>query len=103
MLHNYFVTSIRYLRRHTAFAWINLIGLATGLCLSFFSFLFVRFEFSYDSFNKNIDRTYRVVTDVKTPNGTIFESSWGPLAAAIQASCPEVQQATHFFVDYMIV
>jgi len=103
MLHNYLVTSIRYLRRHKAFAWINLIGLATGLCLSFFAFLFVRFEFSYDSFNKNIDRTYRVVTDVKTPNGTVFESTWGPLAAAIQRSCPEVQQATHFFLDYIIV
>jgi putative ABC transport system permease protein len=103
MLQNYVLISFRYLRRHKTFTWINLIGLALGLCLSFFAFLFVDFEYSYDAFNTDVDRTYRVVTDVNTQNGTIFEGSWGPLAAAIQTSCPEVQKATHFFLDYVIL
>ena len=103
MLRNYFITSFRYLRSHKSYAWINLIGLATGLCVSFFAYKFVRFELSYDSFNKNTDRIYRIVTDVKTQHGTIYESSWGPLAATILENCPEVEQATHFFLDYMVI
>jgi putative ABC transport system permease protein len=103
MLRNFFLTSLRYLQRHKAFAWINLVGLAIGLCVSFLAYVFVNFELSYDRFNEKADRIYRVVTDAETPQGTVFESSWGPLAASIKSSCPEVEQTTHFFLDYLII
>jgi hypothetical protein len=74
-----------------------------GLCVSFFAYVFVSFELAYDTFNKKADRIYRVVADVETSQGTVFENSWGPLAAAIRSSCPEVQHATHFFLDYLII
>lgn len=103
MLRNNFKTAFRYLWNHKIFSGINLIGLATGLCVCFFALLYVHFELSYDNYNKNEDRIYRLVTDVKTSSGTNYESTSAPMAPALQAAFPEVQAATRVFLDYLIV
>ncbi len=103
MLKNNFKTAFRYLWSHKIFSGINLIGLATGLCVCFFALLYVHFELSYDNYNQKGDRIYRLVTDLKTSAGTNYESASAPMAPAIQASFPEVQAATRIFLDYLIV
>jgi putative ABC transport system permease protein len=103
MIKNNFKTAFRYLWNHKVFSGINLIGLATGLCVSFFALLYVHFELSYDNYNKNADRIYRLVTDVETSAGTNYESTSAPMAPAIKAAFPEVQAATRVFLDYLIV
>ena len=103
MLKNNFKTAFRYLWSHKVFSGINLIGLATGLCVSFFAILYVHFELSYDNYNKDADRIYRLVTDVETSAGTNYESTSAPMAPAITAAFPEVQAATRVFLDYLIV
>lgn len=103
MLRNNFKTAFRYLWNHKMFSGINLIGLATGLCVCFFALLYVHFELSYDNYNKNADRIYRLVTDIKTSAGTNYESTSAPMAPAIQSAFPEVQASTRIFLDYLIV
>ncbi|PZR40157.1 MAG: cell division protein FtsX [Azospira oryzae] len=103
MIKNYFVTAFRYLLKHKSYAAINVVGLAAGLSVCFFAFLYVQFEYSYDTFHTKADRIYRVVTDVHTANGIMYESSHGPLAAAIRETCPEAEAVTHLFLDYLLV
>ncbi|MCR8558737.1 ABC transporter permease [Mucilaginibacter sp. BJC16-A38] len=103
MLKNYFKTSLRYFINHKAFSTINIIGLSTGICVCFFALLYVQFELSRDSYNKQADNIYRLVTDVKTPVGVNYESTSAPMAAAVQAAFPEVKIATRIFMDDMII
>ena len=103
MLRNYFKTSLRYLQNHKAYSLINLSGLALGMCVCFFALVYVDFELSYDTHHEKADRIYRVVTDVQTSTGTTYESSHGPLVATIRESFPEVEAATHIFLDYLII
>ncbi|MDP9077900.1 MAG: ABC transporter permease [Bacteroidota bacterium] len=103
MLKNYFKTSLRYFINHKGFSIINIIGLSTGICVCFFALLYVQFELSRDSYNKQADNIYRLVTDIKTPVGINYESTSAPMAAAIQATFPEVKIATRVFMDDMII
>jgi putative ABC transport system permease protein len=102
MLKNYIKTSSRYFLNHKAFSTINIIGLSTGICVCFFALLYVQFELSRDSYNKQADNIYRLVTDVKTPLGINYESTSAPMAAAVQAF-PEVKIVTRVFMDDMII
>ena len=103
MLKNYFKTTVRYLLVNKAFSIINIVGLATGICVCFFALLYVQFEFSRDSYNKQADRIYRLVTDVKTPLGINYESAPAPMGPAIAAAYPEVKAVARVFMDDMII
>ena len=86
-----------------AFSMINIVGLATGICVCFFALLYVQFELSRDSYNKQADHIYRLVTDVKTPLGINYESAPAPMGPAIAAAYPEVKAAARVFMDDMII
>jgi len=103
MIKHYFKTSIKFLKEHLIFSTINLVGLATALCVVYFAFLYVNFETSYDAFNIEADRIYRLSADVVTPAGINYETSSGPMAGAIENAFPEVKTATRIFLDYYII
>ncbi|HEY8928181.1 MAG TPA: FtsX-like permease family protein [Mucilaginibacter sp.] len=103
MLKNYIKTSIRYFLSNKAFSAINIIGLSTGICVCFFALLYVHFELSRDTYNTQADNIYRLVTDVKTDAGVTYQSTPGPMAAAVQNAFPEVKIATRVFMDDMIL
>jgi putative ABC transport system permease protein len=103
MLRNYFKTAFRYLWNHKAFSLINIIGLATGICVCFFALLYVQFELSRDSYNQKSDNIYRLVTDIKTPAGINYESTPAPMAPAMEAAFPEIKAAVRVFMDDMII
>ncbi len=63
MFANYFKVAVRNLRRHPAYAFINVTGLAVGMTCCLLIVLFVRDELSYDRFHENADRIYRIVSD----------------------------------------
>ncbi len=65
MLKNYFTTAIRNFFRHKVFSSINVLGLAIGISSALVIFLIVYYEFSFDQFQKDKDRIYRVVLDAK--------------------------------------
>jgi putative ABC transport system permease protein len=65
MFKNYFIVAFRNFRRNQVFSLINIFGLSIGICAALVIFLIVYFEFSYDRFEPDNDRIYRVVLDAQ--------------------------------------
>lgn len=103
MLKHYLKNTFRYLTENKTFSAINLFGLSLALCIVYFTFYYVRFEQSYDQFNKNVDRIYRISTDIKSATGINKETSSAPLAEALERELSEVEKAGLTFLDYYII
>ena len=84
MLKNYFLTAFRNCWRNRTFSLINILGLAIGISAALIIFLIVSYEFSFDRFEKDSDRIYRVVLDAKF-NGSEGHSAGvqAPLSSAV--------------------
>ncbi len=84
---------LRQMTRNKSFAFINLLGLITGLTVCLFIAQFVLFEYSFENFNKNADRTFRVNL-YNTSNGVFDEISKGTvsgLAYAMKQTLPGIE------------
>ena len=71
MLRNYFLTALRNFWRNKTFSLINIVGLAIGISASLVIFLLVQYDLSFDKFEKDSTRIYRVVVD-GTNDGNAF-------------------------------
>lgn len=91
MLENYFKVSVRNLRKHPGFAFINIAGLALGLAACFVITLFLVHKLSYDRFHPNAERMYRVIQE--TDFGVMAPTPPG-LAKALEENFPELEQVT---------
>ena len=65
MLKNYLKVAFRNLIRFKTYSFINIAGLAIGIACCLLILLYIQNELSYDRFNKNADRIYRINTDLK--------------------------------------
>ncbi len=85
MFKNYFTTAFRNFWRNKVFSTINVLGLSIGISAALVIFLIAYYEFSFDKFEKDGDRIYRVVLDLKF-NGTEGHSAAvpAPLSSAVQ-------------------
>ena len=85
MITNYFKIALRNFWNNKVLSLINILGLSIGISAALVIFLIVAYEFSFDRFQKDADRIYRVVLDVKY-NGTEGHSAAvpSPLSSAIQ-------------------
>src|SRR5215831_14148842 len=93
MLKNYFKVAIRNLWKNKAFSAINIVGLAVGLSVCLLIVLYVIDELSYDKYNKNADRIYRVDADIYFNNtSAIFAVAPDPLAPALKRDFPEIEE-----------
>ena len=92
MLKNYFIIAFRNFWRNKIFSTINVLGLSIGIGASLIIFLIVYYEFSYDKFEKDSNRIYRVVIDAKF-GGIEGHSAavQAPLANAIQTEVTGVE------------
>ncbi len=94
MFKNYLKVAWRSLMRKKAFSAINIFGLSMGLAIFALISLYVLDELSYDRYNENANRIYRVNTDIKV-NGSEFKDkdTPAPMAGVLAASYPRIQQA----------
>ncbi len=94
MLKNYFIIAIRNLKKNKLFSLINILGLAVGMTVCLLILHYVSFEKSYDKFNKNYDRIFRLRYQRISENGTAvrFASCTPPAAARIRGKYPEVER-----------
>ena len=94
MIKNYLKTAFRSLLRNKGFTFINVFGLALGLATVLLIVLYVVDELSYDRYNNNHDRIYRVNTDLKYgSNETAFAITAPPVADALVKEFPEVERS----------
>jgi putative ABC transport system permease protein len=71
MLTNYIKMAFRNLRRHALTSFINLSGLTIGLTCCLLILVYVLHELSYDRYNRNADRIYRVTRTFYGPNHSV--------------------------------
>ncbi len=97
MIRNYFKTALRNLMKNKGFTFINVFGLALGLTTCLLIVFYVFDELSYDRFNTNADRIFRLNTDIKF-NGDVgtYAVTPAPAAAALKAEFPEIEQTVRF-------
>ena len=95
MFKNYFKVALRNLWKNKAFSAINIVGLATGLAVCLLIVLYVVDELSYDKYNINADRIYRLDADIYFNNtSAIFAVAPDPLAPALKRDFPEIEEIT---------
>ncbi len=94
MVANYLIIALRNLFKHKIFSFINIFGLAIGIAASLLIIQYVRFELSYDKFEANAPRIYRLEQD--RFNDGKLSTQWAAGAAGIGklvkgAILPEVE------------
>jgi len=95
MFKNYVKVALRNLWKNKAFSAINIIGLAAGLAVCLLIVLYVVDELSYDKYNKNADRIYRLDADIYFNNTqAIFAVAPDPLAPALKRDFPDIEEVT---------
>lgn len=82
----------RSLTRNKVFSAINISGLAVGLATCLLIMLYIIDESSYDKHHKDADRIFRVASIAGKSNDS-WAAAPAPLAAALQADLPEVEQS----------
>ncbi len=107
MIRNYIKIAFRSLWRHKGFSLINIIGLAVGLTACFLIYINIKFELSYDTFNKKFDQIYRVAVDVRRPNIPVIvtSSAFEQMGPSLQQDYPQVKEnarmaGARFLVQY---
>src|SRR3982750_4821742 len=60
MIRNYFKIALRHLQKSKLYAFVNIIGLAIGICSCLLIGIYIWNELGYDGFHKNADRIARV-------------------------------------------
>ena len=58
MLKNYFIIALRTIKRHRAYAFINVMGLAVGMAGCLLIVLLVQHEVSYRRFHEKANQVY---------------------------------------------
>lgn len=96
MFKNYFISAFRTFKKYRMHTFINITGLALGLAFCILTFLFVRHEFSYDRFHKDIDNIYLALVQ-KDNHGKSYASSPPILAPTIKENIPEINSAVRVF------
>ena len=89
MIKNYLKTAFRSFRRNKWFTLINTIGLSIGICAALVIYLVAHFDLTFDKFEADSDRIYRVVTNFTFSGAPAYNPGvCEPLPAAAKASVP---------------
>ena len=92
MIRNYLKTAFRSLQKNRAFTAINILGLALGLAACLLIIFYVMDELSYDHYNVNADRIYRVNEDLKLGDNRVqYAVCMAPLAQTLKRDFPDVE------------
>jgi len=100
MLKTYFTIAYRNFIRNKIFSLINVLGLSIGISSALVIFLIVQYDYTFDRFEKDSDRIYRVVTTM-TFSGTPmhFSGVASPLAEAVRTEGSGVEETVGFLLQ----
>ena len=98
MIRNYLKIAFRNLIKHKAYSFINIFGLAIGIASCLLIILYVQNELSYDRFNKNADRIYRINTDLKFGSADLhLPESPDMMGPDLKQYYPQVENFTRIY------
>ncbi|MFT4155271.1 ABC transporter permease [Parafilimonas sp.] len=63
MFKNYFKTALRNFRKNKVTTFINVLGLSIGISAALIIFMVVEYDYSFDKYEPDRDRIYRLVTE----------------------------------------
>ena len=95
---NYCLTAYRNFTRNKVFSLITILGLSIGISAALVIFLIVFHEFSFDRFEQDGDRIFRVVLDAHINGGEGHSAGLpAPLGGAVQQELAGVEQTVPIF------
>ncbi len=102
MLQNYLKIALRNLLRNKVYSFINILGLAIGVCACLVIFLLVSFELSFENFQPDRERIYRVVSGFKNDDGGINVNAGlsSPMPAVIRQDLTGIENMAACHVWY---
>jgi putative ABC transport system permease protein len=105
MTNNTLRVAWRHFRKHKSTSLLNIFGLTVGICCCLLLFAYVAFERSYDSFNHNADRIFRVQLDYYQNGRLDLQSATNSpgVAPALQRDFPEVERTGRLFKADLIL
>ncbi len=89
MLRNFLITALRNILRNKIQALIQVVSLAIGITAAISIGLYILNEFSYDRFNENTDRIYRIEFGKQV-------GMWPAIGHQISQEIPEVEKVVRF-------
>jgi putative ABC transport system permease protein len=91
MWKNYLKVAFRNIIRNKAHSTINVVGLSVGIAACLLLFIVIRYELTYDKFQNNYNKIYRIVTESKTPDGSDYNPGAPlPLIEAVKLDMPDM-------------
>jgi putative ABC transport system permease protein len=104
MFRNILKITIRNIRRHRGYTFINIGGLSMGLTCVLLILLYVRHELSYDRYHPDAARIYRVATKSHLAGRNDMTLTPAALAPALTAELPEIESAIRInkFGDWFV-
>src|SRR5690348_11329788 len=97
MIKNLLLTALRNFRRDKWYTLLNVLGLTIGITFALFLLFYVTDELSYDRYQPNASRIYRVNTYIqekdKNTDWTLTQLPFGP---QVKKDYPEVQEMARF-------
>jgi len=97
MIRNYLKIALRNLSRYKGISFINVFGLTIGLTCCLLILSYILNEKSYDRFNPQADKIYRVTRSFNTPNGVQtlqLASIAPPFARMLKNDFQEIEDVT---------
>jgi ABC-type antimicrobial peptide transport system permease subunit len=97
MFKTYFIIAFRNFIRNKIFSLINVLGLSIGISSALVIFLIVRYDFSFDHFEKDSNQIYRVVTNMSFAGNPMFVSGVpSPLPSAVKKEVSGIEETVGF-------
>jgi putative ABC transport system permease protein len=97
MIKNLLLVALRNFRKDKWYSLLNILGLTIGITFSLFLIFYISDELSYDRYNKNADRIYRINTYIQERDkNTDWTLTQLPLGPTIKREFPEVEEMTRF-------
>ncbi len=95
MVKNNILVSLRNFRKNKSNSLIHVLGLSSALVAFLLTFTYTSYEFSFDTYHKEVENIYRVYKSINTIDEPDYRDAGtpGPLAAALIEEFPAVTSA----------
>jgi putative ABC transport system permease protein len=106
MIKNYLRSAWRNIARHKFISFINISGLTIGITCCLLILAYIINELSYDRYNENADRTYRVTRIFYSKDGSEnlhLSSVAPPFGPLLKVAFPEIEKMTRLLHQDVVV